>query len=200
MSSSKRDRKFMEIAVEEMLRSQSEHTNKEDPMVGVVLIDKNGRELARAHRGNFSAGDHAEFTSFEKLISDEDPVGGTLYVTLEPCTKRERPKKPCAQRVIEKGIVRVVIGIHDPNPEICGCGVAYLRKHGAKVVFFDEDLAEEIRIRNEDFINFMQNGKQKKEVSMTKLEKLEGPSHEEERSLPEASPEDFSHEAIRKYL
>lgn len=71
MSSSKRDRKFMEIAVEEMLRSQSEHTNKEDPMVGVVLIDKNGRELARAHRGNFSAGDHAEFTIFEKLMSDE---------------------------------------------------------------------------------------------------------------------------------
>ena len=200
MSSSKRDRKFMEIAVEEMLRSQSEHTNKEDPMVGVVLIDKNGRELARAHRGNFSAGDHAEFTIFEKLMSDEDPVGGILYVTLEPCTKRERPKKPCAQRAVEKGIARVAIGIPDPNPEICGRGVAYLRKHGVRVVFFDEDLAEEIRIRNEDFINFMQNSKQKKEASMTKLEKLEGPSHEEERSVPEASPEDFSHEAIRKYL
>ncbi len=63
----------MEIAVEEMLCSQSEHINKEDPMVGVVLIDKNGKELAGAHRGNFSAGDHAEFTIFEKLISDEDP-------------------------------------------------------------------------------------------------------------------------------
>ncbi|MCK4319989.1 DeoR family transcriptional regulator [Candidatus Bathyarchaeota archaeon] len=200
MTSSKRDRKFMEIAVEEMLLSQSEHTNKADPMVGVVLVDKSGKELARAHRGNFSAGDHAEFTIFEKLMSDEDPVGGTLYVTLEPCTKRERPKKPCAQRAVEKGIARVMIGILDPNPEICGCGVEYLRKHGVEVDFFDEDLAEEIRIRNKDFIDYMQNSNHKKEASMTKPEKLEAPSHEEERSVPEAHVEDFSREAIREYL
>ena len=200
MTSSKRDRKFMEIAVEEMLLSQSEHTNKADPMVGVVLVDKSGKELARAHRCNFSAGDHAEFTIFEKLMSDEDPVGGTLYVTLEPCTKRERPKKPCAQRVVEKSIARQVIGILDPNPEICGRGVAYLRRHDVQVDFFDEDLAEEIRIRNKDFIDFMQNSKHKKEASMTKPEKLEGPSHEEERSVPEADEKDFSHEAIQKYL
>ncbi|MCK4735901.1 MAG: DeoR family transcriptional regulator [Methanophagales archaeon] len=200
MSSSKRDRKFMEIAVDEMLQSQSEHTNKADPMVGVVLVDKSGKELARTHRGNFSAGDHAEFTIFEKLMSDEDPVGGTLYVTLEPCTKREPPKKHCAQRVVEKGIARVVIGILDPNPEICNRGVAYMRKHGVVVDFFDDDLAEQIRIENKDFINFMQNSKQKKETSMTKPEKLEGSSHEEERSVPEADVEDFSPEAIQKYL
>ena len=200
MTSTKRDRKLMEIAVEEMLRSKSEHTNKSDPMVGVVLVDKSGKELNRTHRGNFSAGDHAEFTIFEKLMSDEDPVGGTLYVTLEPCTKRERPKKPCAQRALEKGIARVVIGIFDPNPEICSRGVTYLRKHGVKVDFFDEDLAEEIRIRNKDFIDFMQNSKHKREVSMTRPEKLEGSSHEEERSVPEAYVNDFSPEAIRKYL
>lgn len=199
MTTSKSDRKFMEIAVEEMLQSQAEHINKVDPMVGVVLVNKHGKELVRAHRGNFSTGDHAEFTIFEKLISDEDPVGGTLYVTLEPCTKRERPKKPCAQRIVEKDIVRVVIGILDPNPEL-DRGVTYLRKHGVKVDFFDEDLAEEIRIRNKDFIDFMQNSRQEKGISMTKPEKLEVPSHEEERSVPEADLKDFSHEAIQKYL
>jgi len=200
MTNKKRDRMFMEIAVEEMLRSKSEHTNKADPMVGVVLVDKSRKELARAHRGNFSAGDHAEFTIFEKLMSDEDPIGGTLYVTLEPCTKRERPKKPCAQRAIEKGIIRVVIGILDPNPEIFGHGVVYLRKHGIKVDFFDEDLAGEIRIRNKDFIESMQKSKHKKKAMMTISEKLEGPSHEEERSVPEADVKDFSHEAIQHYL
>ena len=191
---------FMEIAVEEMLLSQSEHTNKEDPMVGVVLVDKNGKELFRAHRGNFSSGNHAEFTIFEKLMSDKDPFGGTLYVTLEPCTKRERPKKPCAQRAVEKGIARVVVGILDPNPEIYRCGVKYLRRHGVKVDFFDEDLAEEIRIRNKDYIDFMKNIKQKKEVYMMKSDKLETPSREEERSVPEAYVSDFSRKAIREYL
>jgi len=190
----------MEIAVEEMLQSQSEHTNKVDPMIGVVLVDKSGRELARAHRGNFSAGDHAEFTIFEKLMSDEDPVRGTLYVTLEPCTKRERPKKPCAQRIVEKGIARVVIGILDPNPEIYGRGEAYLLKHGVEVDFFDEDLAEEIRISNKDFIDFMRNNRQRDDASETNREKLEGPSREEERSVPEARVEEFSYEAIQKYL
>ncbi len=200
MTNSGRERKFMEIALEEMRQAQLEHTNKKDPMVGVVLIDKNGKELARSHRGNFSAGDHAEFTVFEKLMSDEDPVGGTLYVTLEPCTKREKPKKPCAQRAVEKGIARVVIGILDPNPEICNHGIEYLRKHGVKVDFFDEDLAEDIRIWNKDFIDFMHKPKQEKDVSMSTHKKLEGVSREEERSVPEADVKDFSHKAIQKYL
>jgi len=198
MNSSKRERKFMEIAVEEMKLSKSEHTNKVDPMVGAVLVNKRGKILGRAHRGNFIAGDHAEFTILEKLRSDEDPVGGTLYVTLEPCTKRELPKKPCAQRIVEEGIVRVVIGILDPNPEIYS--VEYLRRHSVEVNFFDEDLAEEIRIVNKDFINFMKNSKQNRKDSMTKSDKMEGPSLEEERPVPQASIDDFSHEAIQKYL
>lgn len=53
MTISQRDRKFMEIALEEMLQAQSEHTNKKDPMVGVMPVDKNGKELDRTHRGKF---------------------------------------------------------------------------------------------------------------------------------------------------
>lgn len=180
-----------------MLRSRSEHTGKPDPLVGVVLVDKHGNELARAHRGNFGPGDHAEFTIFEKLTSDQDPVGGTLYVTLEPCTKRERPKKPCAERVIEKGVKRVVIGIRDPNPDIYGRGVDLLQKHGVKVDHFDEDLAEEIKNLNKEFSDFM--NEQTKESKMSP-QKMEAPSLEELRSIPEADLKDLSYDAIRKYL
>ncbi len=197
MTLRKRDRCFMEIAVDEMLLSRTEHIEKPDPLVGVVLVDKNGKELARAHRGRFGHGDHAEFTIFEKLTSDMDPVGGTLYVTLEPCTKRERPKKPCAQRVIEKGIKRVVIGTLDPNPEIYGHGVELLQKHGIKVDYFDEDLAEEINNLNKEFTEFMNN--QNKESKMS-TQKIEAPSLEELRSVPEADIKDLSYDAIRKYL
>lgn len=187
----------MESAVDEMLRSRSEHMGKPDPLVGVVLVDKHGKELARAHRGSFGHGDHAEFTIFEKLTSDEDPVGGTLFVTLEPCTKRERPKKPCAQRAIEKGIKRAVIGIRDPNPEIYGRGVDLLQKHGVNVDYFDEDLAEEIKNLNKEFSDFMND--QKKESKMPP-QKIEAPSLEELRSVPEADLKDLSYDAIRKYL
>jgi ATP-dependent DNA helicase RecG len=189
----------MEIAVEEMKLARSEHINKIDPMVGTVLVNKRGKMLSRAHRGNFSTGDHAEFTILEKLRSDENPVGGTLYVTLEPCTEREPPKKPCAQRIVEEDIGRVVIGILDSNPRIHGRGEAYLRRHGVKVDFFDKDLAEEIRIVNKDFIDFIKNSKQNRDDFMTKSDKMEGPSFEEERPVPQASM-DFSHEAIQKYL
>jgi len=187
----------MEIAVGEMLHSRSEHTGKPDPLVGVVLVDRYGKELARAHRGSFGHGDHAEFTIFEKLTSDEDPVGGTLYVTLEPCAKRERPKKPCAQRIIEKGIKRVVIGMKDPNPEIYGRGVDLLQKHNVKVDYFDEDLKEEIKNINKEFSDFM--NEQKKEKKMHP-QKIEAPSLEELRSVPEADLKDLSYDAIRKYL
>ena len=88
-----RDRKFMAIAVEEMRQSRSEHTHKSDPMVGTVLVDRKGKELARAHRGKFGPGDHAEFAILEQLSRDADPTGGTLYVTLEPCTTRQAPKE-----------------------------------------------------------------------------------------------------------
>lgn len=198
MTSSKRARKFMEIAVEEMKLAKSEHTNKPDPMVGAVLVSKRGKILGKAYRGNFSAGDHAEFTILEKLRSDENPTGGTLYVTLEPCTKREPPKKPCAQRIVEEGIGRVVIGIRDPNPEINS--VKYLRRHGVEVDFFDEDLAEEIRIINKEFINFMENSKQNRGNFIMKSDKMEGPSLEEERPMPQSSIDDFSHKAIQEFL
>ena len=198
MTSSKKDRQFMEIAVEEMKLAKSEHINKIDPMVGAVLVNKRGKLLGRAHRGNFSSGDHAEFTILEKLRFGDDPVGGTLYVTLEPCTKRESPKKPCAQRIVEEGIGRVVIGILDPNPEISS--VKYLRRHGVNVDFFDKDLADEIRIVNKDFINYMENSKQNREGLMTKSGKMETPSLEEERPVSQSSIDDFSHEAIQRYL
>ena len=82
MPSRRTDRKFMIQAIEEMRLSRSEHFNKADPLVGAVLVDRAGRVLARAPRGNFTAGDHAEFSVLEKFASHVDPAGLTLYTTL----------------------------------------------------------------------------------------------------------------------
>src|SRR3990170_2586506 len=67
MPSRRTDRKFMIQAIEAMRLSRSEHSNKADPLVGAVLVDRAGRVLARAYRGNFSVGEHAEFSVLEKI-------------------------------------------------------------------------------------------------------------------------------------
>jgi ATP-dependent DNA helicase RecG len=111
MSTNKEDRKYMEIAIEEMKKSKSEHTSKSDPLVGAVLVSAEGVELGRACRGGLREGNHAEYTLIERLLGDKCLDESTLYVTLEPCTIRTAPKKPCAEWVTSARIGRVFIGM-----------------------------------------------------------------------------------------
>ena len=149
-----KDRKFMEAAIEEMRKSRSEHTDRPDPMVGAVLVDRSGKVLGGAHRGNFRGGEHCEFTLLEKVLPHVALTDSALYVTLEPCSDRTPPKKACARRIVESGIARVVIGIPDPNPLIHWHGISHLFKHGVDVDFFDRDLRAEIQEENKDFMGY----------------------------------------------
>jgi len=210
MSRLSSERGFMQIAIDEMLQSRSEHTNKFDPMVGAVLIDKHGKILARAHRGTFSAEEHAEFTILEKLIPDKDPSGCTLFTTLEPCTTRKPPKISCARRIVDKHIGRVIIGISDPNPEIHGQGIQLLLDNGVKVEFFDGDLVEQIVDANKDFIEHyervsqellpIQAELQSRKAPQVAPEKPDAPSYVEYQPVHHASVEDLSEEAIKEFL
>src|SRR5690606_30245275 len=58
--------------------------------------------------------------------------GGTLYVTLEPCSHTGRTG-PCTERVVAAGIRRVVAATTDRNPRVSGQGLAFLRAHGIDV-------------------------------------------------------------------
>jgi diaminohydroxyphosphoribosylaminopyrimidine deaminase/5-amino-6-(5-phosphoribosylamino)uracil reductase len=58
-----------------------------------------------------------------------------MYVTLEPCA-HWGTTPPCADRVVEAGIARVVIGARDPNPEAAG-GIERLRAAGVEVELTD---------------------------------------------------------------
>jgi len=152
------ERHFMELAIEEARKSKPEVGRKNaPPSVGVVVV-KDGEVLAKAHRGELGEGDHAEYTVLEKKLRDNIIAGTTVYTTLEPCTRRGKDKVPCAERLIERNVARVVIGILDPNPEIFATSYTRLRKAGIAVQLFDADLVLQIEEINREFIRSQTGG------------------------------------------
>lgn len=136
---------------------------KESPKVGALLV-RGDQVLGVAHRGQLEPGEHAEFTLLEKMLGDVNAAGATLYTTLEPCTTRNHPKIPCADRVIQRKISRVVIGMLDPNGKICGKGVRRLRDANIETVLFPPDLAAEVEDQNRRFRRFIEDATQASDV------------------------------------
>ena len=106
-----------------------------NPCVGAVVVNRGeivGEGWTRSLPG---VGLHAESMALE--IAGERARGGTLYVTLEPCSHEVRPdgstRYPCARRAIDAGISRVVCCLQDPDPQVDGSGFDLLRAAGITV-------------------------------------------------------------------
>jgi pyrimidine deaminase RibD-like protein len=146
------DRYFMAKAIEVSRQCKHEISDDKKPYVGAVLVTDN-RLVATAYRGEVEPGQHAEFILLQKK-NVEVEFGSTLYTTLEPCTRRNPPKNPCAVWINRQvNISRVVIGMLDPNQAIKGEGVWLLREAGKQVALCDHEQMLEIEELNRDFID-----------------------------------------------
>jgi diaminohydroxyphosphoribosylaminopyrimidine deaminase / 5-amino-6-(5-phosphoribosylamino)uracil reductase len=120
------DQRYMQLALSLGRRGQGR--TWPNPAVGAVVV-KDGVIVGR---GWTQAGGrpHAEPEALRR--AGEAARGGTLYVTLEPCSHFGK-SPPCVDAVIAAGISRVVSAIEDPNPEVTGKGHAKLRSAGITV-------------------------------------------------------------------
>jgi len=145
---------YVRLAILEARKSQSEDS-RPHPRVGVVVV-RDGTILAAGHRGESGPGDHAEFSVLEKQLADVKVAGATVYTTLEPCTTRNHPKLPCAKRLIERKVARVLIGMLDPNPVITGKGQRMLRDANLITELFPAEFMAEVEELNRDFARAQQ--------------------------------------------
>jgi len=154
LSEIRADSMCMELAIEQARKCRREPgRSSPTPFVGAVVA-RNGKPFKAAHRGEINAGDHAEFTLLQGKLPTEDLSNVTLYVTLEPCTKRSPEKHPCANWVIERKIPRVYLGMLDPDEQIRGLGVMALRRAGIQVALFPQDLMSTLEGMNTEFIQY----------------------------------------------
>jgi pyrimidine deaminase RibD-like protein len=146
------DRKFCEMAIQLSKKSIAENDGKLHPYVGVVVV-KNGNVVATGFRGETGkGGDHGEFCALKKVNVDVDNVdlsGCTVYTTLEPCTERKTGKTPCASRLINGKVARVVYGLADKDESVYGHHA--LVEAGIEVWLFPNDLMPELFALNKEW-------------------------------------------------
>ena len=111
------------------LAAKGEGLTRPNPPVGGILLSRKGDCVAEAWHKR-AGGPHAEALLLRK--AGDAARGGTLYVTLEPCSTHGRTP-PCTEAILASGIKRVVVGCQDPNPRHAGKGLRHLIRNGVDV-------------------------------------------------------------------
>jgi len=123
---SKQAEQYMRRALD--LARKAEGRTRPNPAVGAVIV-KNGEIIGEGYHRR--AGEpHAEIHAIRE--AGDRVAGSELYVTLEPCSHHGRTG-PCTEAILAAGIEKVFVGTGDPNPQVCGRGIARLQNAGVSV-------------------------------------------------------------------
>ena len=124
-----------------------------NPAVGAVIV----RDDTVVGRGfhTWVGMKHAEVLALEE--AGELARGGTMYVTLEPCSHQGRTP-PCVDAIVAAGIKKVVSATQDPNPRVHGSGFRLLKTAGIEVEIDSHYTARATQL-NEAFTHFMRTGR-----------------------------------------
>jgi diaminohydroxyphosphoribosylaminopyrimidine deaminase / 5-amino-6-(5-phosphoribosylamino)uracil reductase len=129
------------------------HT-RPNPLVGAVVV-RDDEVLGEGYHAAYG-GDHAEVAALRACA--EDPIGATMYVTLEPCCHHGRTP-PCTDAIVAAGIKRVVVGSDDPTDKASGRGLGILRDEGVEVQVVDGDVSHAARLMNQPFRKHARTGR-----------------------------------------
>jgi len=141
------DIKFMTRCID--LARCAEGMTYPNPLVGSVIVH-NGVIIGEGC--HMRAGEaHAEVEAINSVKKKNLLGESTLYVNLEPCSHFGRTP-PCADRIVNEGIKRIVIGCADTSAKVSGRGIARLREAGREVIA--GVLEEESRWLNRRFFTF----------------------------------------------
>ena len=120
------DNRFMQMAL--FQASKGLGKVNPNPLVGAVIVRGNNI-IGSGYHEQFG-GPHAEINAITNANGIVE--GATIYVTLEPCSHYGKTP-PCADALINAGIVKVVIAMTDPNPLVSGKGIERLKENGIEV-------------------------------------------------------------------
>ena len=133
------------------LAKKGKYTVSPNPMVGSIIVKKN-RIIGKGYHRK-AGKPHAEVYALRE--AGTDARGSTMYVTLEPCS-HWGSTPPCAEAIIKAKVKRVVIGMEDPNPQVCGRGIKMMQDAGIEVITgILEDKAREL---NKFFVKYISTG------------------------------------------
>ncbi len=101
-----------------------------NPLVGCVIVT-DGRIIGEGWHQQFG-GPHAEVNALQSVTDSTLLQKATVYVNLEPCSHFGKTP-PCADKLVQTGVQRVVIANRDTNPLVGGKGIEKLRAAGIEV-------------------------------------------------------------------
>jgi diaminohydroxyphosphoribosylaminopyrimidine deaminase/5-amino-6-(5-phosphoribosylamino)uracil reductase len=129
------------------------HTSP-NPLVGALVV-RGDEVLGEGYHAAYGSA-HAEVAALAACAVD--PIGATLYVTLEPCCHTGKTP-PCTDAILAAGIKRVVVASDDPTEKASGRSLGILRDEGVDVVTVDGDVSRSARLLNQPFRKLAKTGR-----------------------------------------